>query len=126
MGDGAGEQGVGAVSTSKLEPTRTIWVTKNGQRVPAKEMTDRHLVNTLRMCLRNAQRDLKILQAKYEYGPPTFQGEMAQYYAERDWLDLIAMVPDDAEDWLESDLPTWATMVKEAEKRGLEWREEGG
>lgn len=51
------------------------WTTKDGRRIPIREMTDQHLKNAIRFLERNDPVD-------YLGSPPT--GEMASYYWERE------------------------------------------
>ena len=57
-----------------------VWITKEGITIPFSKLSDRHLDNIIAM-VRRKHNELSELVA----APPCFQGEMAQYYAERDW-----------------------------------------
>jgi len=102
---------------------KTIWITKDGRKIKVKDMEDSHLVNTIKMLIRKYKRELIHLRSNITF--PTFQGEMAQFYAERDYDYLTDLCLDnsyDIEELIEQSLPVWEKLVNEAEKRNLEWR----
>ena len=86
------------------------WTTKTGEKVPIIKMGDDHLTNTLRMLLRHAA----LIQLRTPF--PTFNGEMAQYYAEQEYDALMEKTPED----VASDaFPSWDWLLDEAERRRL-------
>lgn len=40
--------------------TKTVWVTKDGRRIPVKDMDGQHIVNTYNMLIRWAQRQIDV------------------------------------------------------------------
>ena len=98
-------------------PTTTTWVTRDGQRVPVSDMTDAHLVNTIRYLRRSANASITDeIQSGYSL-LGTLQGEMAIDCVERD-LQFLEETAD-ADAYLEDNCPTWPALLVEAEKRGL-------
>lgn len=83
-----------------------LWTTKNGSKIRIKDMTDEHLVNTIRMLERKNEAD------KQNVPYPSFQGEMAQMYAESEFDALVDREPGDL--W-----PIYDDMIEEAIKRKL-------
>lgn len=81
-------------------------------------MTDSHLLNAIRLLRRNAEQ----LQAAEVSAGYSFlsglQGEMAQYYAERDLDNLEEMHPDD---FLEEICPLSVKLMAEADRRKLKY-----
>lgn len=78
-----------------MKPThnwQTVWRTKDGRTIPIKEMTDSHLTNTIRFLERAHQRYVDDMTKN---GPPVFQGEMAQMYADEEYALLADSTPDD-------------------------------
>lgn len=61
------------------------WKQKNGTIILIEAMEDAHLLNTIAMLERNAQEE----RNKIPY--PSFQGEIAQYYAEREYETLHSL-----------------------------------
>jgi hypothetical protein len=69
----------------KIKKVTKIWTKKDGSKIRICDMTDSHLTNTIKMLERNArEHECEALGCF-----PSFQGEMAQYYAELAW-DSIA------------------------------------
>jgi hypothetical protein len=81
-----------------------IWVTKDKRRVAVVHMTDQHIDNATAM-LRRREAALKETP-----DPPSFQGEMAQYYAERDWANSLEDIARDL------DATRWWIRALEQEK----------
>lgn len=101
---------------SRLKPTKTIWVAKDGQRVRVKDMGDTHLVNTIRLLRRHATRLIdENLSAAYSI-EGYLQGEMAQVAIAQD-IDILE--ESDPEELLADSVPCYETMLDEAERRGL-------
>lgn len=94
------------------------WTTRDGRRVRISEMTDSHLVNTLRFLKRQAV----VWQSQYLLDGMSalsmLQGEMAIDSVESD-MRRVEMMDD--EDFLEAFAPAWLPLCEEAEKRGLNW-----
>lgn len=63
------------------------WKTKDGRKIKIVDMTTSHITNSINL--------LKRVHARYiqETPYPVFNGEMAQFYADRDWLDLVQSTP---------------------------------
>jgi len=60
---------------------KTIWTTRNGMKINIKDMSMRHLQNTIRMIERICKAEyLNELEACSSYEP---RGDMASYYAEQ-------------------------------------------
>ncbi len=59
------------------------WTTKSGEKIRICDMLDEHLKNTIAFLERNARfvADVAIF--------PSFQGEMAQYYAEQQYDNMV-------------------------------------
>lgn len=83
-----------------------VWTTKDGQRIRIKDMTDTHLMNTIKMMERKVEEEV----ADIPY--PVFQGEMAQFYADQDYEAAIRMTPYDR-------FELYGDMIEEANRRGL-------
>lgn len=97
-------------------PTKTTWVTKDGERIPVREMSDSHLVNTIQYLRRNAQIQLMestLAIGQYLSDDPPDGAWLAATAAEH---DLNGM---DADEFALEAYPTFAAMLKEAEQRGL-------
>ena len=84
------------------------WTKKDGTKIRIKDMDDKHLVNTIRMLLRN--NDNYIADAMM--GLCSLQGEMACYYAEQEMDRMLE------EDCIH---PLYDDLVEEAERRKLEY-----
>ena len=89
----------------------THWVTKDGKVIPIHEMSDSHLVNTINF-LNKKHTDYANMALLS--GPPCFQGEMAQWAAEQEWLSIADSGPEDL-------FPQYENLIKEADKRGLNY-----
>jgi hypothetical protein len=88
------------------------WRMATGETIEISQMTDRHLCHTLRLLERIAG------EIKGGTPSPDFQGEMAQYDAEREW---DARQDTDISDLAEEINPAYIHLVREAERRGLSW-----
>lgn len=84
------------------------WTTKDGRTIAVKDMSDSHLLNTMKMLERN--HSISVIEASRSF--PTFQGDMAQYYAEQSWFAI-------QESSVEEMYPIYADMFDEADRRGL-------
>jgi hypothetical protein len=85
---------------------RNIWTMRDGQRIPIREMSDAHLVNTIRYLRRTAHLALLRSVAAFKMSEAA---EMA-LGTEFDNLEEDACV---------NAVPAFRVMVAEAEKRGL-------
>ena len=97
--------------------TEGYWTMANGQSIRITAMTDRHLVKAIRLLERLAQ------QRQDSIPYPNFQGEMAQWQADQEWLSA------EFGDWDQEDErhvleqaaalhPRYADLVHEAQRRG--------
>jgi hypothetical protein len=82
---------------------RKFWTTRNGERVEICDMSDQHLLNTIRFLGRRL--------AAADLPPPVFNGEMAQYYADIDYDRLQAATTE-----LQ---PAYHALLDEAARRNL-------
>jgi hypothetical protein len=104
------EQGIGdEFYEDRPQPTATTWVTRDGQRIPVSDMSDAHLVNTIRYLRRTASLALMDhLNKCIDSGTRSI------------WEDVPEEAFDEAEDIsLKASVPTFRAMLAEAEKRGL-------
>lgn len=101
---------------SPPKPTTTVWVTRDGQQVAVRDMSDQHLVNTIRMLRRKAPRMMVAtelsLYAYLDSDPPDGAADCAE-------SALREMEETDADEFLEGTVPTFRALLAEAEKRGL-------
>ena len=89
---------------------------KNGHKIRICDMTDSHLVNTIKLLERKADAaHQEALSAAYSCSS-FLQGEMACYYAER---DIDYMESEGPEGLLEDTI--YDNLVLDAERRGLTW-----
>lgn len=95
---------------------RSIWTTKDGKKVPIKDMTDSHLINTIRMLRRVGWYYKEAELASAYAAASTLQGEMATYYAEGD-LDI--MEQESMDDFLRRTVPQYCGLMEELRLRGL-------
>jgi hypothetical protein len=91
------------------------WTQKDGTKIRIKDMSDRHLVNTVNMLIRKA--DMERRDALMCY--PTFASEdsMASFYAEQEWDVLNWMTPFE---FAEREWPIFNDLKAEIYKRQLE------
>lgn len=86
-----------------------VWTTKDGRSIPYSELTAHHLENIERMLRDRVDRLLGCY--------PSFQGEMAQYYAERDWdfewEHVHAMLEDILQEKKRRETLTWDDLIEE-------------
>ncbi len=86
------------------------WTCKNGVKIRIKDMGDKHLANTVAFLERCYQQRLDV-------SPPCFSGEMAQYYADMEYNDLMSSSIEDL-------YPIYDDMVKELTKRAASYSAE--
>ena len=103
------------------QPTPTIWVTKDGTRIPVKDMTDSHLVNTIRLLQRRAS--LMKLRSDWrdicDMGPEP-NGDMAALDFDQAASHLMeSQLEETTEQFLMRTVLPYPAMVAETEKRGL-------
>lgn len=84
------------------------WAMRDGQKVRIKDMTDSHLVNTIRMLGRKHDDEKEAAWSVLS----TLQGEMAQMYCEND----ISRMEDNGP---AATSPIYEDMMEEATRRGL-------
>lgn len=103
--------------TPKPKPTKTIWVTRDGQRIPVKDMTDSHLINTIRLLRGNALPfkigELKPLSHYIANDPPDGAYDAAM-------MEIDQLVEMDDDEYLSARIPTFDAMLAEAKRRKLE------
>lgn len=97
---------------------RKLWTQKDGKKIRIKDMTNLHLTNTISFLLRYAGNEKNYSLCNF----PSFNGEMAQYYAEQEWDVLNEM-----DDWefAEMEYPIFKDLVDEAFMRNLDISELG-
>jgi hypothetical protein len=93
-----------------------VWTTREGVEIYIKDMTDKHLVNSLRMLERNTEAGRQKAIAMGELFLTTLRGEQAQYSIEQELANLESGEIDTRDIF-----PVYDDLVEEAEKRGLEW-----
>lgn len=103
-------------SESRSKPTATVWVPRDGQRIPVRDMGDQHLINTIRMLRRKApfmmMNELRQMDRYIRDAP-----DGAAMGCESE-ADALINLSDD--EYLSRTLPTFPALLAEAEKRGLE------
>lgn len=73
-----------------LHDPNTHWETKDGKLLDIRSMGTDHLVNCARLIERKHQQFVESMLSN----PPCFQGEMAQFTAEREWLEIAESGPE--------------------------------
>lgn len=99
-----------------MSATKTIWQTRDGQRIRVKDMSDEHLINTIRMLHSNGAKMKRAHIAAAYSVASGLQGEMAQFYADR---DIDRMEATTLEEFLSQSVPTYDALMEEIEKRKL-------
>lgn len=92
------------------------WKTKSGQVLKIKDMTDSHLLNTIRFLERAGEKQMQQEIAAAWSCLSSLQGEMATFYCEQ---DIDRLEETTLEDWLNMTNPKYNRLVAEAEKRKL-------
>lgn len=77
-------------------------------------MTNEHLLNTIKLLCKKAAQNQN--EALMHY--PSFNGEMAQYYAEQEWDNLRETHPDD---FALQEYPILLLLWEEADRRKLKY-----
>lgn len=89
------------------QPTKTTWVTSNGQRIAIVDMTDAHLLNTIRYIRRTAP--LQFIRSLEAIG----MSDAAEMALDTEFEDM------EDDDYAALQCPAFSTMLDEANKRGL-------
>lgn len=97
-------------------PTVTHWVTKDGHVIAVTEMTDDHLANTIRFLWRTAEAVRDHEAYEMDSAAQNMRGEMASNELE---AAAWALYDLPIQDYLESTMPTWPTLIAEATRRGI-------
>jgi hypothetical protein len=99
-------------------PNTKMWTTREGEKILVKDMTDLHIINTLRMLERMADRWRMNALADAYFFLGQVHGEMAELALERELEDI-------EENGIDPNkiTPVYDTLVDEAIKRGLDWNE---
>jgi hypothetical protein len=84
-----------------------IWTTRDGRKLRICDMSDSHLIRAIKLC----ERSHRAAQLQLPY--PEFNGEMAQFYAESDWMRFQDSGPEES-------APLYLDLCAEADRRGLE------
>lgn len=98
------------------KPSPKIWTTKDGTKIPIKEMTDSHLVNTLKLLHRTAKASVE----RFVTAGNPFHGEMASDDFDRAQSAALEDPVDAIEHHLRS-IPQFEHLETEALKRNLMW-----
>ncbi len=112
----AGYDGYEELESQRPRPTKTFWVTREGDSIAVVDMEDGHLVNTIRMIRRRALRVKSINEAVLLRGHDSLNGEMAH-----DALDeeIEASRETSADEWATEHVPCYALMLRETVRRNL-------
>lgn len=99
----------------RLKPITTVWTCRDGRKVRVCDMTDAHLVNTIRLCDRTARAD-RDQELRYAYAAESMMrgdGALQAIDAEQRALEADPegrdLLPD-----------VYYEMTEEAERRGLD------
>ena len=92
------------------------WTTRDGTVVKVKDMSDKHLLNTIRFLRRTAGRERESLACSMDAYSASTSAEMASWAAEREAERLFQMSDDE---FLEEGCPVWEALLSEADRRGL-------
>ena len=100
------------------------WTTRDGRNVNVSDMTDSHLINTIRMLRKNAPSlAYRLLRDMDRYAASAPDGAADCVAMESDLLfdRLLEMYRSvDARDkYLSNSIPQWGDLLREAERRGL-------
>ena len=92
------------------------WTTKDGTVLKIKDMTDSHILNTIKMLERNAPIVQAALLGKVYDFQSTLQGKMAIDQMDR---EITGLEQSDSEEFLEEHNPSYNSLLEEASKRGI-------
>lgn len=95
-------------SENKIRKVTTKWTQRDGNKIRICDMSDRHLINTIRFLKRVNQDEISAAYSCLS----CLQGEMAQFFAEQD-IDRMEDTP------LEDRLPIYGKLLDEAQRREL-------
>lgn len=98
------------------QPSKTVWVTRDGERIPVKKMTDNHLCNTIKLLLHAAPGHKLREERELSRAMDVVHGDAATLAVENEYYMLSEM---SIEDYLDMRVPTWEALLNEAVKRGL-------
>jgi len=101
----------------KPEMDDHTWVTKEGQEVKVADMGDSHLINTVRMLRRKADRMKLVAELECIQAESMFNGDMARLSMEQEAGRIAEMAE---EDFLVETIPPYKRMLREIRIRGLE------
>jgi hypothetical protein len=94
---------------------KKVWKTREGKEIEIKNMTDSHLMNTIKFLRRNANANMAKEIASAYSAASLMQGEMAIDAIERD----IRIMEETSPDEYLQEFPIYNALIKEAEKRNL-------
>jgi hypothetical protein len=103
--------GVGLRIEAGKETAMHHWTCRDGTKIKFRDMTDSHLLNAKRML----ERRLESVRLDLMASPPSFGGEDAQYYAEREWESELERTYEDGIAFFKGG----AEILKEVERRKL-------
>lgn len=106
---------------SKVEPTATVWVTKDGTQIAVVDMGDDHLRNTIRMLRRNVEHyrmELVVQMGAYIENAPDGAAMACELEAD-ELADLDFDDPEDEDGFLSAHVKPYKLMLKEARRRKL-------
>ncbi len=93
-----------------------LWTCKDGRKIRIKDMTNSHLLNTIKMLERVGAKQLSLsISSAYSFAAD-LQGEMASYFAEQ---DIDRMEATSIEKFVNDEYPIYEHLVLEAQKRGI-------
>lgn len=87
---------------------RKTWTTQDGRVLVIAEMATEHIINAINFCRKKHQ------TAALDIPFPSFQGEIAQYYAEAEWDSIVCSSAEEA-------IPGLQDLIDE-----LSWRKHQG
>lgn len=97
-------------------PRTKVWTTRQGVEVKIREMSDSHLLNTIRFLRRTVgpqKNRLAMSMDNHPFGEDT----MAAFYTERDAQRLYEM---DEDEFISENYEQFGELIAEAERRNLE------